>query len=369
MNARILLLSDIDSPHTRKWAVSLAERGYTVGLFSLRKSESGWIKSFPAIQSFDAQGFSSAKFSEGNTSKLGYLKLVPVLREVIAEFKPHLVHAHYATSYGLIGARSKFHPFIISVWGSDVFDFPRRGFLNKRMLIYNLKRADRIFSTSNAMKQEVLKYVDRRVDVTPFGVDVNVFIPGTSSLREPGTKVIGIVKSLENGYGIDVLIRAFALVKNEFSGKVKLVIGGDGSQKETYTRLAGDLGVASSVVFAGRIPAEQVADYHRSFDVFAALTVADESFGVSLVEAMACGKPAVVSTVPGFKEVAVEGETALFVPPGDERKAADALLRLLNDESLARKMGEAARQRVLNLYDWQKNLDHIEELYAEVLRK
>src|SRR5690348_8700751 len=110
MNARILLLSDIDSSHTRKWAVSLAERGYTIGVFSLRKSESGWIKAFPAIQAFDAQGFSSGKFSEGNTSKLGYLKLVPVLRKVIAEFRPDLVHAHYATSYGLLGARSKFHP-------------------------------------------------------------------------------------------------------------------------------------------------------------------------------------------------------------------------------------------------------------------
>jgi glycosyltransferase involved in cell wall biosynthesis len=62
-------------------------------------------------------------------------------------------------------------------------------------------------------------------------------------------------------------------------------------------------------------------------------------------------------------------ETALLVPPRDARKAADALLSILNDAALAQKLGTNARQRVLTHYDWKKNLDHIEQLYAEVLSK
>lgn len=369
MDKRILLLADIDSSHTRKWAVSLAERGYTVGIFSLRKSETGWIFQYPSISSFDQDGFSTLKFKGSSSSKIGYLKLIPALKKVIAAFQPTIVHAHYATSYGLIGARSKFHPLIISVWGSDVFEFPKGGMLNRRLLMYNLKRADRIFSTSQVMKEEVLKYVNKQVDVTPFGVNTEVFSPGTSTLRwGDNQKVIGIIKTLEDVYGIDVLIRAFALVTNEYNGNLKLVIGGDGSRKEAYEQLARELQLSDKVVFAGKIKHEEVTDYHRSFDVFAMLSD-QESFGVSLVEAMACGKPAVVTAVGGLKEVAIDGETALLVPPRDERKAADALLRLLNDVPLSEKLGANARQRVLEHYDWNKNLDHIEQLYAEVLRK
>ena len=84
---------------------------------------------------------------------------------------------------------------------------------------------------------------------------------------------------------------------------------------------------------------------------------------------MACGKPAVVSAVGGLKEVAVDKHTALFVPKNDERATANAILRILNDAHLAKKLGDAGRQRGLDLYDWKKNLDHIEQLYAEVLKK
>ncbi len=371
MSRRILFLADVDSSHTRKWASSLATRGYEIGIFSLNRSTSDWMKQFPAITVFEAQAYSKDKFRTSDAGKLSYLKMIPVVKKVIAEFKPDVVHAHYATSYGLLGARSKFHPFIISVWGADVFDFPKKGFLNRRMLIHNLKRADRIFSTSNVMKTEILKYVDSKVDVTPFGVDVNTFSPGKSTLvSEAGTKIVGLVKSLEDKYGIDVLIRAFALVSKEYSGKVKLVIAGEGSRRSAYELLARELNIADDVIMPGKIPAAEVAEYHKSFDVFASLSVLDsESFGVSLVEAMACGKPAVVSAVGGLKEVAVDKHTALFVPKNDERATANTILRLLNDEALSRKLGDAGRQRVLELYDWNKNLDHIEQLYAEVLTK
>lgn len=372
MGKRILLLSDIDSAHTRKWALSLAERGYEIGIFSLRKSENSWFRNFPQLTVFDAFGFGKEKFREGSRSKLSYLKLVPYLRKVIAEFKPDLVHAHYATSYGLLGVRSRFHPLIISVWGSDIFDFPKASWLNKRLVIYNLKRADRIFSTSHIMKAEILKYVNREVEVTPFGTDVSVFSQKTAPAL-PGTenaKVIGLVKSMEDKYGISVLIHAFALVKKEFAEPLKLLLAGSGSKLETYRSLAKELKLENDVIFTGQVPADEVAMYHNRFDIFASVSVLDsESFGVSLVEAMACERPAVVSSVGGLKEVAVDGETAIFVPPNDPEKTAAALLKLLRDPALAKKMGEAGRARVLALYDWKKNLDAVELLYRDLLKK
>jgi glycosyltransferase involved in cell wall biosynthesis len=93
----------------------------------------------------------------------------------------------------------------------------------------------------------------------------------------------------------------------------------------------------------------------------------EESFGVALVEAMACGKPAVVSNASGFQEVAVSGITALVVPKNEPGKAADAILHLLNNLELRKQMGDAARQRVLENYDWEKNLDTVESLYDKMM--
>jgi L-malate glycosyltransferase len=370
MAIRILFLSDIDSAHTRKWAVSLSQRGYEIGVFSLKRSESGWCKQFPNIRQFDELGFGKEKFSSGLFSKLAYLKQIPALKRIIAQFKPDIIHAHYATSYGLLGARTGFHPFVISVWGSDVFDFPKSSWLNKQMLIYNLKRADRIFSTSHVMKTETARYVNREIQVTPFGVDVELFCKRqVDSLPElAGAKIIGIIKSLEDKYGIDVLIRAFALVKKQYKGPLKLVIAGEGSKQEVYRTLATELDLKQDVFFTGRLKSEDVSDWHNRFDVFVSPSVLDsESFGVSVVEAMACEKPVVVSAVAGLSEVVKANETGLIVPVKDEIATAAAIVRFLNDSSLAESMGKKGRARVLELYNWQKNLDYIEELYSAIM--
>lgn len=369
---RILFLSDIDSSHTRKWATSLAARGYEVGIFSLRKSESGWFYAYPSIRVFDDEGFGKEKFKSGSTSKLGYLKLLPFLRDSIQSFHPDIVHAHYATSYGLLGARTGFHPFVISVWGSDIFEFPKSSWLSKRLVVYNLNRADRIFSTSHVMKTEIHKYVSHPVDVTPFGVDTHLFsrkevtvFPGTE-----GAKIVGTIKSLERKYGINVLIEAFAIVKKQFEEKVKLVIAGSGTMEHELRQITRELLLEDDVIFAGHLNAEQVPEWHNRIDVFANLSLDDsESFGVSVVEAMACERPVVVTSVGGLTEVVVENESGLVVPPNIATSAADAILRLLNNSELALKLGKAGRQRVLAVYDWEKNLDEIEKLYAAIVRK
>jgi glycosyltransferase involved in cell wall biosynthesis len=369
MKKRILFLSDIDSAHTRKWAVSLSDRGYAIGIFSLARSNSNWYKNYPLITVFDREGFQKKKFYSGAWSKLSYLRLLPALRNSIAEFKPDIVHAHYATSYGLLGVRSKFHPLIISVWGADIFDFPQVSFLHKMLVKNNLRHADRIFSTSYVMKEEILKYVKADIAVTPFGVDTKIFCrKEVVPLFDAGTKVVGIIKTLESKYGIDILLRAFALVKNEFSdAPLKLLIAGSGTKENEYQKLSGELGITDATFFSGHLPHEKVAAYHNHIDVFVSPSILDsESFGVSVVEAMACERPVVVSSVAGLKEVVEDNVTGMVVPPKDERKTADAILSFLRNPEKAAQFGKAGRARVLKYYDWEKNLDAIEALYEKI---
>lgn len=170
---RVLLLSDTNSEHTEKWALGLASQGLEVGLFSFNKASYSWYQNKPNITIlFEPEN----KLDQNSTSsKLSYLKYVNLMKNAILQFKPDVLHAHYATSYGLIGALSGFHPFVISAWGTDVMKFPQKNLLFKSILKYNLKKADAICATSHTIKDFLKPVTSKNIHVIPFGVNVNQF--------------------------------------------------------------------------------------------------------------------------------------------------------------------------------------------------
>jgi L-malate glycosyltransferase len=367
MNARVLFLADIDSSHSRKWITGVAERGFEVAIFSLRKSESNWFRNYPTIKVYDADWFSKEKFSKSSFSKLSYLKLTGAVKKAIADFKPDLLHSHYATSYGLLGVRSGFHPHIISAWGSDVFEFPKKSFLHRFMVKRNLRKADAVFTTSEVMKTELLR-LGREAVVTPFGIDTTQFSQRPSVMFDAETKVIGTVKSLENVYGIDTLILAFEKLRPKYDGKLKLVICGEGTQEGSLKKMAMNTACADDIIFTGRIAQEEVPKFLNQFTIFANLS-RQESFGVSVLEAMACALPCVISDAVGLKEISANGQCAAMVKAEDADGASKVMQELLADPASARMLGDSARQRVVNYYDWRNNLDKIVILYRQIINR
>ena len=362
---RILLLSDTYSEHTEKWALGLASNGIEVGLFSFNKASYPWHQNQKNINILF-----EPKEKLDTSGKLSYLKFVTPLKKVIKRFNPDVVHAHYATSYGLIGALSKFHPFVISAWGTDVMKFPQKNIINKTILKYNLRKADAICATSNTIKEFLKPVTDKIVQVIPFGVDVNEFCnKEVKSLFVADTFVIGSIKPLEELYNTNVLIKAFANLKSKHSDeKIKLLIIGEGSQMEELKKLSSELNIQNDVTFTGRIAFSEISNYYNMLDVL--VNISDyESFGVSVIEAMACEKPVIATNTGGLKEIIENSTFGSLVEVGNVEQTTNEMEKYLLDETLKYNVGKAARAKVIEKYNWTNNIQQMIDVYSQLLKK
>lgn len=362
---KILLLSDSYSEHTEKWALGMANSGIEVGLFSFNKASYEWYNHKNITVFFEPERKINA---EKTLTKIAYLKYVTVLKKIIKHFQPDILHAHYATSYGFVGALSGFHPFIISSWGTDVMKFPNKNFIAKSILSYNFKKADLLCATSNTIKEYIGHVSDKPVSVIPFGINLNDFKPKkVQSLFQENDFVLGSIKTLETLYNIDVLIKAFARLLPKYPN-LKLLIIGEGSDQDNLKELCETLGVYEKTIFTGRIPFSEVSNYYNMIDVLVNISEY-ESFGVSVVEAMACEKPVIVTNVGGLREVVKDDSVGLKVNVGDVNGTATAIERLILDKTLYDKIKINARKHVIETYNWEDNLKQMIEVYSKLNNK
>ena len=359
---KICYLADINSAHTHKWLNYFKNKGYDIHVISLGNGEYEGVN----VHCLDVTDNVMKKASDKN--KLQYIKKIKRVKELVNEIKPDILHAHYATSYGLLGALANYHPYIISAWGSDVYDFPIKSPVHKMMLKYNLKKADYIFSTSNVMKEETQKYTNKNIEVTPFGVDINRFVPRRTEKDEV---VIGTIKTLEEKYGIQYLVKAFAQLKDRNPDmNLKLRIGGKGSQEDYLKGLCRELKIYDDVTFLGFVNPDDVVKEFQNFDIAVFPSTLDsESFGVAAVEAESCGTPIVVSEVGGLMESTKPGITSLVAKKASVEDLRDKIDMLVKDKELRLKMGTAARKFVEDNYNLEDNFAYVDKLYKEIVLK
>lgn len=364
---KVLLLSDPSNSHTIKWANSLAEKGVNVFLFGL--SAYNPVPYHPSIKIESLKTPNSIKQRlNGNLLKSIYLLKLPHLKKIIRSFKPDIVHSHYASSYGFLGSLSGFHPLIVSVWGIDVYIFPNVSFIHKFITKYVLNKAEIICSSSNSMADETKNFTKNKVKVIPFGIDINTFkTTNVKSLFSDDSIVIGTVKHLEYKYGLEYLIKAFSLLVKKYPDlPIKLLIVGGGSMKNQLQALAEEFGIEDKTIFTGAVKHSSIAKYHNMMDVEVYLSNY-ESFGVSVIEASACENPVVVSNVGGLPEVVDDNVTGIIVNPKDPEGAAEAIEKLILDDQLRIKMGQAGRKKVVGLYNWEDNVSAMIDLYSELI--
>jgi glycosyltransferase involved in cell wall biosynthesis len=362
------LLAPASSIHVLRWANGLSAAGHEVHVVSKHLSAGSFAPDIQ-VHLFPLRG------------KVGYFTMAAGVRKLLKKLQPDIVNAHYASGYGTTAMLVNYRPWVLSVWGSDVYDFPYKSLLHKWLLRKNLVAADAVVSTSRCMAEQTRLIAPSLsgIAITPFGVDMKALQPidhhTEGQVSSKGQLVVGTVKHMENKYGIDTLLEAFALVRkrlqcedNPMAGRLVLRLVGGGSQIEELKLLTQRLSVADAVVFTGRVPHHQVVRELAKLDIYVALSRL-ESFGVATIEASAARCPVVVSDAGGLPEVTIHGQTGFVVPRENPDAAAEAMLRLIRDPGLRFRMGAAGHRHVQKNYNWPTCIETMIGVYQTTIER
>ncbi len=287
----------------------------------------------------------------------------------------HIVrtHRYHPNVYGRVAAFLAGVPVIVA----SVHDNYRMDKRPKRRIVNHIlsKITDKIVAVSESIKKDIVRYdkIDpSKILVIPNGVDTERFNPegNFANIKEEflikdNDIVIGFVGRIVPAKGLEYLIDTLSYLKEEFKN-LKLLIIGEGSLVDGLKEKSKENNVNDSVIFTGR--RRDIPDILSCIDIFVMPSIA-EGLPNALLEAMAMGKPIVATEVGGIPEVIKNGSNGQLVPPRDPGALAMAIKEFIGNGQLATKMGQAARNLVLDNYSIGKTAQKWQSLYLSILKE
>jgi glycosyltransferase involved in cell wall biosynthesis len=371
---KISYLANCQSSHTKRWINYFKMRGHDVFAITSEADDNLDVKQYRLKRGIPipiAKAESSFKYAISPCA-ISYVK------GILSEERPDILHAHYASNYGYIGARTGFHPFVLTAWGSDVLINPGQyggvmGHMVKRALI----NADTITCDADHMVGVMtnLGADESKIRVVYFGTDPEKFSPEKRSdeIRtkmgdRDGSPIIFSIRNLEPIYDIETFVRAVPLVLAEIPD-VRFVVAGKGSQAEFLKGLAESLNVSSSVVFTGPIPFEEVPKYVASADIYVSTSLSDAGLSASTAEAMASGLPVVITDFGDNKKWVTDGKNGYLIPLKRPESLAEKLVYLLKHKRVREKFGAANRSIIEDRLNYWKAMAGMEKLYEDLAER
>ena len=245
-----------------------------------------------------------------------------------------------------------------------------------------LKQSDRLVAESEASKRHMMHDYDvdpERVEVISCGVDTSIFYPrdqaqARQDLGLPDSPLLLFIGRLQPLKGIDTLLRSAQLVRQTQPDVQVLIVGGgvdtadphEQQERERLQALTAQLGLTPHVHFIPAQPQETLAQDYAAADMLV-MPSHYESFGMVVLEAMACGTAVVASRVGGLASTVIHGQTGLLAPVGDEQIFAESIQELLTTPATRRAMGRAGYQRA-QAFAWPRIVERTQRLYRRLLR-
>jgi len=273
-----------------------------------------------------------------------------------------LIHAHFIFSGSIAIFVGKIYriPIVLTAHGSDV-DCLEKSRVLRRFGIFILRRVQRVIAVSNSLKQKMVDVgiSPDKITVIPNGVDILKF-KGTKQDRTT-SRLLWVGRLIEEK-GVVYLIEAMKWVNIEIP-KIKLILIGEGRLKGRLKRLAERLSV--QVEFMGELPNSDVLRWMEDVDLFI-LPSLHEGLPLVLLEAMASCLPVVATSIGGIKDVVVDGETGILIPPKNPYLLAEKIIYLMKNEDLRRRMGENGRERVARHFTWDRIVKDTSRIYKDI---
>ena len=358
---RICFIGPANSAHIVKWCTWFNNRGHETHVISFTPGEIQNTEIHLIDVGVDVNG--------SDVEKLKYLTTGSKIKQLVDEIRPDIVNVHYATSYGMAVALGHINRYVLSVWGADIYDFPKKSFLHKCMLQYSLQKACWLFSTSKAMAVEAAKYTKKAFEITPFGVDIDLFNPAKRDRKSDEKLIVGTVNGLSDKYGIKNILEAVSVIYKSNEVPIELRIAGKGPQEEEYHQYAKDLGIEDITIWLGFISQEEAAKEWANMDIaLIPSTLESESFGVSAIEAQACGTATVISDIPGLMEATLPQKTSIVVERNDSEALANAIIQLYKCPEKRTELGQNGREYVLKHYSIDRCFRNVEALFIEYVK-
>ncbi len=350
---KICYLGDATSPHIAFWAQNFVNRGHQVFVISPNPAEINGVKVY------------STKTKHHKS--INFFLTYGIIKKLIKKIKPDVIHAHYLGTFSFLASLTGFHPFIGTVWGSDIDMFGTRNYFTKYMLKHILNKADFIETPDKTTKEFLVrkyKIKEQKVDFPYWGIKTTEFEP----LKIKKSIDIAYLRKSSEKYSTDTFVQAMNLIKKEIPEFNSILI-----RKEGYAKVENmikkynldknintlkwanhnemPLLLNSSLIY--------VDSFHRN--------VPGGGMGITAMEAMSCGLPVVLANNPGVSDYVKHDYNGLLYDGGNYKQLAECVIKLLKNKKLRDRLGKNARKTVIEELNWEKISKKMEDKYYELL--
>lgn len=354
------------SIHSHRWMEAFSLRGYDLSIITDSKT---WVA--PDIEFARVNTIPTLR--KNNLPRRFMSNTMRVIK-ILKEIDPNLVHLHVQHIYGPAIIQSGY-PFLLTSWGAEVLSLPRANILIKSIAKIAATKASFVTVDAYCLKRIWIdmRVPESKIKLIPFGVDLSMFNPNVkgSSIR----KNLGISKDdiviistrafYNSHYNIECLIKAIPFILEQCQN-AKFILKGTGPQKTYLQNLADKLNVSDYVRFVGLTPHSEMAQYLAAADIYVSTTFIDTT-SVSLLEAMACGLPPIVTDIEGNREWINDGVNGLLFPPKNSIALSEKVIHLIKNDNIRRHFGERCFKIVKQRASWENCVNKMETIYQSIL--
>lgn len=331
-------------------------------------------------------------------TKIFYKESAEVFTRLNKKEEFDIIHSQSTAGRGYVMLPSRAVPIVISYHGTTIDEIKSKiNVINSRVNLFikcksfllilkyiighalflpSIKKFDAIIATSNE-QVGVLKrgynYPSDKIFKVFNGVDAKVFKPNINiTIREKygieKYKIILAVSKLQEQKGIQNIILAMPDISERIKN-VKLVIVGDGDYKYELKKIIEKNNLDKSIIFTGIVPYGNLPEYFNACDFFVNPTIRQNGYDLTILEAMACEKPVVVTNIGSMPTVIDDGVDGIFVTLGNINELVEASIKVLENKELALRLGEAARKKIIQKFSIESMVDGTINVYKEVIRR